>query len=100
GDRKQFHFHIFELDSFGISSLKNLLRIFPEGDFGISLTNLTPPVICLYVDTFTATKLMTSFSVILSLARTTYARINSPTFLSGIPITAASLTIGCESSRS
>ncbi|GMR37099.1 hypothetical protein PMAYCL1PPCAC_07294, partial [Pristionchus mayeri] len=53
----------FDFVSLAASSLNCLLRIFPAADLGISATNLTPPVICLYSDTLWATNLMTSSSV-------------------------------------
>lgn len=67
-------YHIFAFISFATSSLKKRRRIFPDGDlqieievhwrwrvievqwthFGTSFTNFTPPVMCLYFDTFSA----------------------------------------------
>src|SRR5690242_20349282 len=82
-------------------SLRNLLRILPDGDLGISSINSTPPVIHLYRAFVFSTCFWISRAIILSLSSsptdgdlTTNALGTSPALSSGIWMTAQSLTAG------
>lgn len=91
----------FLLFSFSLS-LRNLRKIFPDGDFGISSMNSTPPVIHLYRALCCSTCFCMSRLMTRSLSSsptdgdlTTNAFGTSPDFSSGTWITAQSLTDGC-----
>lgn len=71
------------------------LSILPVGDFGISSTNVIPPRNFLWGETFSFTNSANSSSVMLFLL-TTKPLGSSPASSSGIPMTAASCTSGCE----
>jgi hypothetical protein len=90
----------FLLFSFSLS-LRNLRRIFPDGDFGISSINSTPPVIHLYRALCCSTCFCISRLITRSFSSnpmdgdlTTKAFGISPDFSSGTWITAQSFTAG------